>query len=135
MGSRVVQFLTVVLTALALIPAGAHRFELRNKIDLPRDAYQTVQGVYAGWALFGVIDIPGAYKENGVHTAPSNEAFDRDLKGRNLEWGVLDLEAVANLASSHGLELVEHSPMPANNLSVVFRRQQLDASSPGCGQP
>jgi hypothetical protein len=129
MGSRVVQFLAVMLTALALIPAGAHLFEL------PQDAYETVQGVYAGWALFGVIDISGAYKEDGVHTAPSNEAFDRDLRGRNPEWGVRDLEAVANLASSHGLELVEHIPMPANNLSVVFRRQQLDASSPDCGRP
>jgi hypothetical protein len=56
MSLRVIQFLAVVLTALALIPAGAHLFELPNKIDLPQDAYFTVQGVYAGWAWFGVID-------------------------------------------------------------------------------
>jgi hypothetical protein len=57
MGLRVIQFLAVVFTALALIPAGAHLFELPNKIDLSRDAYQTVQGVYAGWAWVGIVDL------------------------------------------------------------------------------
>jgi hypothetical protein len=57
MSLRVVQFLAVVLTALALVPSGAHLFELPNKIGLPRDAYFTVQGVYAGWALFGIVDL------------------------------------------------------------------------------
>ena len=57
MSLRVVQFLAVVLTALAFVPAEAHLFELPNKIDLPRDAYLTVQGIYAGWAWFGIIDL------------------------------------------------------------------------------
>ena len=56
MSLRVVQFLAVVLTALALVPAGAHLFELPNKIDLSRDAYFTIQGVYAGWAWLGIVD-------------------------------------------------------------------------------
>jgi hypothetical protein len=57
MSLRVVQFLAVVFTALAFVPAGAHLFELPNKIDLPRDAYLMVQGIYAGWAWFGIIDL------------------------------------------------------------------------------
>lgn len=57
MSLRVVQFLAVLLTALAFVPAGAHLFELPNKIDLARDAYLTVQGIYAGWAWFGTIDL------------------------------------------------------------------------------
>jgi hypothetical protein len=57
MNLRVVQFLAVMPTALALIPAGAHLFELPNKIDLPRDAYLVVHGVYAGWAWFGIVDL------------------------------------------------------------------------------
>ena len=57
MSLRVIQFLAVLLTAVALAPAGAHLFELPNKIDLPRDAYLTVQGIYAGWALFGIVDM------------------------------------------------------------------------------
>jgi hypothetical protein len=46
MSLRVIQFLAVLVTALALIPAGAHLSELSSKIVLPRDAYFTVQGVY-----------------------------------------------------------------------------------------
>jgi hypothetical protein len=57
MALRMVQFLAIVLTALALVPTGAHLFELPNKINLSRDAYLIVQGVYAGWALFGIIDL------------------------------------------------------------------------------
>ena len=57
MSLRVAQFLAVLLTALAFVPAGAHLFELPNKIDLPRDAYLTVQGIYAGWAWFGTVDL------------------------------------------------------------------------------
>ena len=56
MGSlRPLRFLAVVLTALALVPAGAHLFELPNKIGLPRDAYFAAQGLYRGWALFGLV--------------------------------------------------------------------------------
>jgi hypothetical protein len=40
-----------------LIPSRAHLFELPNKVDLPRDAYLTVRGIYAGWAWFGIIDL------------------------------------------------------------------------------
>jgi hypothetical protein len=71
----------------------------------------------------GVLYLYGAYKENGVHTAPSNEAFDQDLRSRNSEWGIRDLEDVVNLAGNHRLELVERIPMPANNLSLLFQRQ------------
>ncbi len=56
MGSlRPLRFLAVVLTALTLVPAGAHLFELPNKIGLPRDAYFVAQGLYRGWALFGFV--------------------------------------------------------------------------------
>jgi hypothetical protein len=50
-----VRLLAIVLTALALVPGGAHLFALVNKIDLPRDQYFTVQGIYYGWALLGIL--------------------------------------------------------------------------------
>jgi hypothetical protein len=52
---RVVQFLAVVLTALALVPGGAHLFALLNKIDLGAEQYFIVQNIYRGWAWFGVV--------------------------------------------------------------------------------
>jgi hypothetical protein len=52
---RVVQFLAVVLTALALVPSGAHLFALLNKINLGAEQYFIVQNIYRGWALFGVV--------------------------------------------------------------------------------
>jgi hypothetical protein len=55
MGLRIVQFLALVLTALALVPAGAHLFELPNKIGLPQEQYFIVQGIYRGWSLFGIV--------------------------------------------------------------------------------
>jgi hypothetical protein len=55
MGLRVAKFVAVILTALALVPAGAHLFELPNKIGLAQEAYFTVQGIYRGWALFGSV--------------------------------------------------------------------------------
>ena len=87
--------------------------------------WQATQGLMAGASRVlspgGVLYLYGPYKEKGVHTAQSNKAFDQDLRRRNPEWGVRDLEEVSGLARAHGLELVERIPMPANNLSLVFR--------------
>jgi hypothetical protein len=52
---RIVQFLAIILTALALVPGGAHLFAMPNKIDLAQDPYFMVQGIYRGWALFGAV--------------------------------------------------------------------------------
>jgi hypothetical protein len=71
----------------------------------------------------GVLFLYGPFREHGRHTAPSNAAFDESLRTRNREWGVRDLDEVAALASRHGLALEERVAMPANNLSVVFRRR------------
>ena len=70
----------------------------------------------------GPLYLYGPYRRAGRHTAPSNDAFDRDLRQRNPAWGVRDLEAVTELAAAHGFEAPEVIDMPANNLSLVFRR-------------
>ena len=64
----------------------------------------------------------GPYKRKGFTTAPSNQAFDRNLRDRNQTWGLRDLEAVAAIARSVGFSVPAVTEMPANNLSVVFRR-------------
>lgn len=70
----------------------------------------------------GSLYLYGPYRRGGRHTAPSNEAFDLDLRRRNPAWGVRDLEAVASLAEAQGFGLPEIIDMPANNLSLVFKR-------------
>ena len=70
----------------------------------------------------GVLYLYGPYKIDGRHTAPSNQDFDASLRARNPLWGVRDLAEVSRLAERHGLALGETVPMPANNLSVLFRR-------------
>ena len=64
----------------------------------------------------------GPYVEAGVETAPSNLAFDADLRRRDPAWGLRDLEAVKALAASRGLTFAERVAMPANNLCLLFRR-------------
>jgi hypothetical protein len=52
---KVVQFLAIMFTVLALVPGAAHLIELPNKMALDREAYMTVQRIYRGWALAGVV--------------------------------------------------------------------------------
>jgi hypothetical protein len=65
----------------------------------------------------------GPYRMAGEHTPPSNAAFDRALRGQNREWGVRDLERVVETADAADFELIETVRMPANNLSVIFRKR------------
>jgi SAM-dependent methyltransferase len=80
----------------------------------------------------GLLYLYGPYREAGVPTAPSNEAFDASLTARNPAWGLRDLETVAALAEANGLDYSERIAMPANNLSVLFRRRQ-DGNPKGAG--
>jgi hypothetical protein len=54
---RAVAFAALLFAALALVPSGAHLAELPNKVHLSREAYLTVQQIYRGWALFGIVVI------------------------------------------------------------------------------
>ena len=67
--------------------------------------------------------IYGAFKRGGRHTSESNAWFDRSLRHRDPAWGLRDVEAVEECAAAHGLEFVEVVSMPANNLSLIFRRR------------
>lgn len=54
-GYDILFFLAILATLLSLAPGLAHVFELPRKLGLGRDAYFTVQQIYAGWELFGVV--------------------------------------------------------------------------------
>ena len=64
----------------------------------------------------------GPYLEQGLATAPSNLAFDADLRRRNAAWGLRPLDEVLDLARGAGLHLHERVAMPANNLLLVLAR-------------
>lgn len=84
------------------------------------------EGLFAGVArLFGR-DAPlilyGPYLEADVETAESNLAFDLSLKARNPEWGLRSLERVDQLAGNAGFRRTRRVAMPANNLTLVYRK-------------
>ena len=81
-----------------------------------------IQGAGRILPVGGKLFFYGPFRENGVHNAPSNEAFDADLKARNPLWGIRDIELVKATAGLNGLRLIDRVKMPANNLTLVFQR-------------
>ena len=71
----------------------------------------------------GVLYLYGPFKRDGQHTAPSNQSFDTDLRNRDPEWGIRDLDVVSREAAGRQLDLSAVIEMPANNLSVIFSRR------------
>jgi MFS family permease len=61
MGARVSQFLAVILTAIALIPSGAHLIALPVKVDMPEEPYFVVQQIYRGWAWLGIVIVAAIF--------------------------------------------------------------------------
>jgi hypothetical protein len=89
-------------------------------------AWAATEALMAGAARVlrqgGVLYLYGPYLEADVTTAPSNLMFDEDLKRRNPAWGLRRREDVEALAAGCGLHLRTRVEMPANNLSLAFRR-------------
>ena len=71
----------------------------------------------------GLLFLYGPFREGDGHTSAGNAAFDADLRARDPSWGIRGLDEIATLADRHGLMGPERIAMPANNLSVVFRRR------------
>jgi len=88
--------------------------------------WKATLGMFRGAARLlgprGILFLYGPFKCDGVHTAPSNEAFDAWLKQRDASFGVRDLEAVDREARAQGFALRETVEMPANNKSLIFSR-------------
>ena len=68
----------------------------------------------------GLLFLYGPFMRDGVHTAPSNAAFDASLKANNPSWGLRDIADLERVGESSGLSLHETIEMPANNMSLVF---------------
>jgi len=70
----------------------------------------------------GRLVLYGPYRVDGEPVAPSNLAFDADLRRRDPRWGLRSLGDVVREARQVGLELAQRLTMPANNLVLVFER-------------
>lgn len=89
-------------------------------------AWAATVGLFKGCARVLTNEAPiilyGPYLEAGVKTAASNLEFDRSLKARNPEWGLRRLEDVDRIAAEHGFARTSRYEMPANNLTLVYRK-------------
>ncbi|WP_030539640.1 DUF938 domain-containing protein [Sphingobium sp. DC-2] len=70
----------------------------------------------------GLLYLYGPYFREGIVTAPSNLAFDASLRARDAAWGLRRVEDVIAIADEEGLDFQRLVEMPANNLSLLFRR-------------
>lgn len=89
--------------------------------------FAATQGLFAGaqriLAPAGNLFLYGPFSKDGIHISPSNEAFDQSLKSRNPHWGIRDIDAdLLPLAEKNGLSLERIVSMPANNLSLILRK-------------
>lgn len=84
------------------------------------------EGLLAGAAKLLAPGAPlvvyGPYLEAGVETAHSNLEFDDWLKRRDPEFGLRSAEWLDEHAAVHGFERTRRVAMPANNLTLVYRR-------------
>lgn len=78
---RLAQFIALVLTALALVPVGAHLFALPNKIGMDETDYFVAQRIYDGWALLGVVLIGAIIADAAAAIASRRQAWPAALAG------------------------------------------------------
>ena len=63
-----------------------------------------------------------AFFEQGIEPAPTNIQFDKGLRARNASWGIRNVEELDKVAEREGLARTARHSMPANNLTLVYRR-------------
>lgn len=79
-----------------------------------------MRGAAAQLRAGGLLLVYGPFRVDGEPTAPSNEAFDADLRARDPRWGLRRLADVQAEAAGAGLAWRRTVTMPANNLLLVF---------------
>ena len=116
--------LDVMATQWSGAPARVDAVFSANMIHI--SPWATTAALFAGatrhLADAGLVMLYGPFVVDGEPTAPSNLAFDANLRERNPVWGLRRLADVAQHAQVSGLALRERVAMPANNLLVVFAR-------------
>lgn len=73
----------------------------------------------------GVFCLYGPFNVGGKYTSDSNRAFDIQLKSQDPEMGLRDVQALEALANKNDISLIDRVPMPANNMTLVFARNDI----------
>ena len=71
----------------------------------------------------GVFCLYGPFSRAGRFNTASNEQFDRQLRARDPDMGLRDLDALEKHAGAHGLKRDRLYAMPSNNLLAVWRKE------------
>ena len=72
----------------------------------------------------GVFCLYGPFSRGGRFSTASNEAFDASLRARNSAMGIRDLDDLEGLAGRNRMQLARTYAMPANNLLVIWAREE-----------
>lgn len=67
--------------------------------------------------------IYGPFLEEAIATAPSNLDFNDILRARDPRWALRHREEIDTLADRAGFDAVRREQMPANNLTLVYRKR------------
>ena len=73
----------------------------------------------------GVFVLYGPFNVDGKYTSDSNQAFDLSLKSRNPEMGLRDVKTLTTLAEKNDMSLQKRIDMPANNMCLVFAKNDI----------
>lgn len=116
--------LNVLDTAWPGVPAQVDAIYCANMIHIAPWACTAglMRGAARHLAPQGQLITYGPYLLDDEPTAPSNLAFDADLRARNPAWGIRGLADVAAAAAAAGLHLRERVDMPANNKLLAWAR-------------
>ena len=106
------------------LPESADAIVCVNMIHI--SPWAATEGLFEGAARRlapdGLLYTYGPYAREGQHTSEGNQNFDASLRAQNPDWGIRHLEDIERLGDGAGLGLEEVIQMPANNLSLVFRK-------------
>ena len=70
----------------------------------------------------GLLITYGPYAKDGLLTPQSNVDFDAHLRTMDAEFGVRDIRELEKAAAPHGLRLHAEEDMPANNKTLVWKK-------------
>lgn len=89
--------------------------------------WSATEGLFGGAAALLESGEPlvlyGPFRREGHPLEPSNQSFDEDLQRRDARWGLRSVEDVRACALDAGIVFDQMVQMPANNLTLVFRKR------------